>query len=404
MLFQSIRAPVRHAVQSGWLWTYLRQTRKRTAVEWSRPMHLLLCVADHYEPCWGHVSAAQAAQRVERWVTEYPRCFADFRDSDGRPPRHTFFYPMEDYHADHIEQLSELCRAGYGEIEIHLHHDHDTADNLRDRLWEYKHILAEDHAQLARDRHTGEIRYAFIHGNWALDNARPDGRWCGVNNELDILRDTGCYADLTLPSFPSPTQTRKINSIYYAVDDPARPKSHDWGTDVGVHPPPRRGLLLIQGPLLLNWRRRKWGLLPTVENACLQGNQPPSWERLRLWLQARVQVPTRPDWFFVKLHTHGAPEKNQQVLLGDSMIRFHQSLAETARHNPLFHYHYVTAREMYNLAKAAEMGWQGDVAEARDYSLLWQTGDADYSWLPRARSLEAATRSVPFIDRVAPAG
>src|SRR6202043_585670 len=103
-----------------------------------------------------------------------------------------------------------------------------------------------------RHRRTGEVAYGFVHGNWALDNSRPDGRWCGVNNELDILRQTGCYADFTLPSYPSPTQTRKINSIYYATDDPARPKSHDRGINVGSAPRPANSLMLIQGPLALN--------------------------------------------------------------------------------------------------------------------------------------------------------
>ena len=49
-----------------------------------------------------------------------------------------------------------------------------------------------------------------------------------------MLRVAGCYADFTLPSAPSETQTRKINSLYYAVDDPAAPKSHDTGVDVAV--------------------------------------------------------------------------------------------------------------------------------------------------------------------------
>ena len=53
------------------------------------------------------------------------------------------------------------------------------------------------------------------------------------------------------------------------------------------------------------------------------------------------------------------------------MVRFHRQLAEHARQQPNFRYHYVTAREMYNLIKAAEAGWKGDVAGARDYQLLW---------------------------------
>ncbi len=37
-----------------------------------------------------------------------------------------------------------------------------------------------------------------------------------------------------------------------------------------------------------------------------------------------------------------------------------------------FHDHYVTAREMYNPVRAAEAGWSGSVAEARDFLLTWE--------------------------------
>src|SRR5205823_13408090 len=63
---------------------------------------------------------------------------------------------------------------------------------------------------------------------------------------------------------------------------------------------------------------------------CIQAGQAPTGDRLRRWLRARVQVPGRPDWFFVKLHTHGAKEANQRVLLGESMTAFHESLAQRA--------------------------------------------------------------------------
>ena len=95
--------------------------------------------------------------------------------------------------------------------------------------------------------------------------------------------------------------------------------------------------------------------------------------RLPDWLRARVQVPKRRDWYFVKLHAHGAPEDAHETLLGRPMVDFHESLAQYARENPWFHYHYVTAREMYNLAKAAESGWKGSVDEARDYELVWDS-------------------------------
>ena len=132
--------------------------------------------------------------------------------------------------------------------------------------------------------------------------------------------------------------------------------------------------MLIQGPLLLNWSNRKYGLLPRLENACLQASQPATDARIDLWLRARVQVPTRPDWFFVKLHTHGAWEANHEVLLGQPMVCFHEALARRVREESRFHIHYVSAREMYNLARAAEAGWKGTVADALDFELVSNLG------------------------------
>ena len=49
-------------------------------------------------------------QRVERWVTEYPRRFARFRDADGRPPRHSFFYPLEMYVESEVDGIADCVR------------------------------------------------------------------------------------------------------------------------------------------------------------------------------------------------------------------------------------------------------------------------------------------------------
>jgi len=227
--------------------------------------------------------------------------------------------------------------------------------------------LTGRHGLLRQDN--GRTVFGFIHGNWALDNSRSDGRWCGVNNELDILRETGCYADFTLPSAPSETQTRKINSIYWAVDNPQKPKSHNWGPNIGTVPRPANSLLMIQGPLLFDWSRRKLGLLPGIENACLQLSQPPSWKRLDLWLYASIRVPARPDWYFVKLHTHGANETNMPMLLGETMTHFHADLAGRAKSENQFYFHYVTAREFANLALAAESGCRSNTGEFLDFAV-----------------------------------
>ena len=216
--------------------------------------HVFFTLTDHFEPKWGKPEKSEEQRRVDAWIRQYPEMADRHRDSLGNNPKHCFFYPYEEYEKSYLDQLAALCREGYGEVEVHLHHDQDTEAGLREKINAFKDILVS-HGLLSKDTH-GNTRYGFIHGNWSLDNSRKDGRWCGVNNELEILHDTGCYADFTLPSAPSDTQTRKINSIYYAKDTP-EPKSHDTGVDVRVGGSNTEDLLCVQGPLALNWRNRK---------------------------------------------------------------------------------------------------------------------------------------------------
>ncbi len=349
-----------------WLADYLRQSSRRRKA-FALPTHIFFCFVDHYEPLWRDASVEQANQRVRQWSENYPKLASQFRDADGRPPQHTFFFPAEQYRPEFLDPLAKLTAQGLGEVEIHLHHDNDTADGLRRSLEKFKTQL-HSHGLLCSDRN-GRMRYGFIHGNWALDNSRGDGRRCGVNNELQVLNETGCYADFTLPSAPSDTQTGKINSIYYAKDDPRAPKSHDWGVDARVGGNSVGDLLIVQGPLALNWRSRKWGLLPRIENAEVAHNAPPKRERVELWLRQRVGVAGRPDWNFVKVHTHGCQEQNFEVLLGERCRRMHEMLARDFNDGQRFVLHYVTAREVYNLIRAAQSGQRGAVAALRDYEL-----------------------------------
>ena len=147
------------------------------------------------------------------------------RCAEGRPPQHSFFYPAEQYDPDYLERLGALVERGFGEVEVHLHHDGDTSETLRNNL---RSVLDEYHSWglLLESGAPPKPCFGFIHGDWALDNSKPNGKYCGVNDELTILQELGCWGDLTMPS-SNDCQTRKVNSIYYAVDDPSQPKSHD---------------------------------------------------------------------------------------------------------------------------------------------------------------------------------
>src|SRR5262245_56560299 len=167
-----------------WLWSYFKTRHLRRDRRTGEPVDVILCLCDHFEPKRGNVSQDKAKARVQEWLDKYPKLFGGFRDTDGRPPQHTFFYPQDEYDPELVEMVAQLCRQGFGEVEVHLHHDNDTSDGLRKKLLDYKMALRNHHGLLGRDRQTGETIYGFIHGNWALDNSRRDGRWCGVNDEL----------------------------------------------------------------------------------------------------------------------------------------------------------------------------------------------------------------------------
>jgi hypothetical protein len=193
----------------------------------------------------------------------------------------------------------------------------------------------------------GRLTFGFIHGNWALDNSHPQGLWCGLNNEITLLRDLGCYADFTMPSGDEPTQVRQVNRIYWAIDDPLRPRSHDYGPIVkpGVWEP--RDLLMIPGPIGL--RRDPGRLLPRIEAAEMNERDLATPERVRGWIQLAPRIGTD---IFLKLHTHGLQDRTAAALLGGGFDEMFKLLAAECKRLEI-KLHYVTAWEMRLAVEAA---------------------------------------------------
>ena len=125
---------------------------------------------------------------------------------------------------------------------------------------------------------------------------------------------------------------------------------------------------MIQGPLSLNWSRRTLGVVPGLEVGAIDGSAgyKPTFDRFVRWIDVGVTVAGRPEWVFVKIHTHGAPERNAAVLLGPEMQAFHNAIISGAAELD-YKLHYVTAREMANIVLAAEAGETGNPADYRDY-------------------------------------
>jgi len=182
----------------------------------------------------------------------------------------------------------------------------------------------------------------------------------------------GCYADFTYPSAPSETQPSKINSIYYTKSNGKKAKSHNRGIDAKAGSYTSGDLLMVQGPLTLNWQHRKKGIFPRIENGEISGVNPPREERVDLWVKQRISVKKKPEWIFVKVYTHGAPEKNADILLGEPMDQMYAYFEKKYNDGMDFALHYVSAREMYNIIKAAEAGEAGNPNQYRDYIIKWK--------------------------------
>jgi hypothetical protein len=311
---------------------------------------------DHFEP-------GEAYHYVQRWADEYPKLADRHRDADGRPVQHTWFYPAEQPIDRNMLALQKLVAAGYGEVELHLHHSHDTEESGRQRFVAGVAYLQKFGFLKTAD---GASHFAFIHGDWGLDNSLGP-QYCGNSRELAMLRDLGCFADYTFPSLFWEAQPPFVNNIYAATDD-GRPKSYDHGVPVQQGLPFRGDLMIFQGPLLLVPTIDPFSLFVLVEDEEVHPAIPVGPARVDHWIQSQIHVKGRPDWQFLKVHTHGAEsDSDASETLGP---HFDSALTHLEKaYNDGTHYilHYVTAREAFNLVRAAIDGKQGDPRQYYDY-------------------------------------
>jgi hypothetical protein len=349
----------------------------------------VLVVANHFEPAWSAggqwLDRATQAKRLDAWCEQATQTGRAVRDSDGVPFRHTYFYPAEQYHAPLLERLAELQRAGFGEVEVHLHHGDeqpDTATNLRCRLERFRDVLAERHHCLSRwsepvdAKHrpgmdaidgVGPPRYAFVHGNFALANS-AGGRACGVDSEMQILAETGCYADLTLPSAPERSQMPRFNALYECGRPLNQRLPHRSGPNLRVGRRPTLPLLFT-GPLVFRWRRVHGLPRPQIDGGSLSVGYPLDLPRLHRWRSARIRVSGRPEWVFIKLSCHGFFVGEQERTIGEPMRRFLEEAREFGEGSGQFTLHFATAREAFNMMMAAVDGRGGEPGQYREYRL-----------------------------------
>lgn len=307
--------------------------------------HIIFLFVDHYEPGFGE----RGVEKNREWLEKYKLLADQHKDSYGRVPQHSWFYAYDHKNEEVMKDLISFSKADYGEVELHWHHGNDTNEKFPAKLKEAVNWFNSFGALVSAD---GKVNFGFIHGNWTLDNSVKKEH-CGVSRELDILKTAGCYADFTFPAFGTVAQPAKINSIYYAQDNDDS-KSYNTGIDTAVGRPNKKDLMIFEGPLTLK-------CYDAIDEGLLPGNQS-----VDCWVDANIHVKGRPEWIFIKAHTHGAQSRR---MFFNGVVDDMFSYLESKYGNGEYKLHYVNAREAYNIVRAAEDGKNGDPNLFVDYEI-----------------------------------
>jgi hypothetical protein len=346
--------------------------------------HVFLLFTDHFEPDYD-------LPRLRRWAARYRNMAARHRDHDGRPPQHSFFYPGEQPDAGIFGVLQELTQAHLGEVELHYHHGFDTEETLRAKL-----ETAIGNFQKFGFLKTidGQTHFAFVHGNWGLDNSNGPGL-CGVNTELRLLKEEGCFADFTFPSLYQDAQPPIVNSIYAAKDDDD-PKSYARALPLRALMDGTADLMIFQGPLIFAPSASVRRLFLDLDDGDIHGSIPASPARVDRWMRAGIHVASRPDWVFIKLFAHGVSTiGDEDSVVGPTFDAALTYLERRYNDGQRYVLHYITSREAYNLVIAAMRGARGDPEQYFDSPILpYLANQADRepgSESARAQGLHAAS-------------
>ena len=349
----------------------------------NEPLHVMFAFVDHFEP----FSTSIPETRI--WVDDYIDMACQHVDADGRHPVHSYFAFWAGYEVgcgngfnihSILKTLNEATYQGYGEVEYHLHHGvrdegtrSEAAATNEFLTWTNKAInVFNSHGAMITAEPVPQIAFGFIHGMWALDNSRtavwndPNSarQYCGVNQELRLLRELNCYADFTFKSPMPMTPEKTVDSIFYARDDEFWASYQNLNNVflVEVNQPMQGDLMIIESsnaPNNVGVHRNDY-------------NAPATLARMDEWVGHNVHVVGQNNWVFVKVYTHGCLEDLTyqpawDAFFGPPMDQFYTDIETKYNDGINWKLHYVSAREMYNIVKAAEAGMTGDPGQYRDF-------------------------------------
>ena len=287
---------VRRRGLDRWLIPYLLSKGSRRSPRPGESIHLLLCIADHFEPKLGGAATAPGslhacADGSRSTPSSSPSSATPTAGRRGIPSSFrrrstspSIWTRWRSYAAQDSARSRSTCTTTTTPPKICGERSTTSSDMLADR-----HGLSG-----ARPRHgRGALRlHPWQLGAGQLAAGRPLVR--REQRAGHLARDRLlCGHDSAVG--PDPTQTRRSTGSTTPRVGPAGAESHDTGIDVGPAPSPGPRADAHPGPALSRLGRAEVGAVAAGrERLPARQSAAAGTHGSRTWLAARVQVPTRP--------------------------------------------------------------------------------------------------------------
>lgn len=319
------------------------------------PIHLLVLIANIFDPYVGGASREEGCRRMVSWERRMAEIASRYRDSDGNPPQHTWFVPIAMKDTDCLFRISKMCFDGFGEIGIYIppETNHEAFHNkLKDSL----QSISQFGGCVIHDKDKGRRNSFGVIGD---EN----------NSTIPFLPAEGCYADFTGPPIEG-IHGSYFSQIYHYLRY-SENTSHIIDPSLSIYRESSSplGLMMIPGSVGINWFDWSNLFFPNFETGSVCRRTLPYSLRTRLWIRSAAALPGRPDWIVIKLFTRGCEPANEEILLGKYTHRIYKEFERFARGGHPCYLHYVSGRELYNIIRAAESGCSGNPHMMRDWQL-----------------------------------
>ncbi len=282
---------------------------------------------------------------------------AEHIDSDGREFQLTFACPGRNPDSTTLHMLTEYCRRGLGEVEYLIPWDYSSEESMREEL---EQGLRRFNSRGWMNTVGSEVRFAVVRERNSGEREEAD-----LRRQASVLSDLGCYADMSFPGVRSSRPQSRVNTMFMVSSADNEP--YNESDELRAGRLGKGGLLVIEGPFLIDWTDWRLTLRPYVEDGHLSPEAPPDPGRVDSWIRANVHVIGQPNWIFVKLTIDGLSNATSARSLRHSLDRSLMYLEEVCNDDEMYRLHYVTAREMYNVAMAAQALKNGNAGLFRDY-------------------------------------